>query len=76
MQYKSEKWVDATARLPGVGPVEVVGLLASSLPGSVAARPPEGGPADTGDLLDSSLPLNIDRPARKPDSPLKTLYTK
>ena len=39
-----------------------------------AAHPPEGGSAETRGLLTSNLPLNIDRPARVPDNPLKSLY--
>ena len=41
-----------------------------------AVRPPEGGPAEAEVLLASSLLLSIDRPARVPDSPLKSHGTK
>ena len=69
------------ARPPEGGPVKAWGLLGSSLPGMdhlsvFAARPPEGGPAEAKGLSTSSLPLNIDRPARMPDSLLKSLCTK
>ena len=40
-----------------------------------AALPPEGGPAEVGGLSASSLPWSIDRLARMPDSPLKSLCT-
>ena len=43
---------------------------------SVAARLFEGDPAEAGGLSASSLPWSIDRPARMPDCPLKSLYTK
>ena len=41
-----------------------------------AARLPESNPVEAGRLSASSLPLNIDHPARMPDSSLKILSAK